>query len=97
MKLQVDATVQYALGNHRSRLYYKDLMVDSPYNTYRYAGLPPGPIANPGVASIKAAFSPKKVSYLYYVAREDGSGSHVFTNTYDEHIAAKQRIRNGDR
>jgi UPF0755 protein len=94
MKLEIDATVQYALGRHRSRLFYRDLAVDSPYNTYQHPGLPPGPIANPGIASIKAALFPKKVNYLYYVARRDGS--HVFSTTLAEHVAAKQRIKNGD-
>ena len=61
MPLQADPTVQYALGLHRDRLYYKDLRVNSPYNTYRYPGLPPGPIASPGRASIEAALYPARV------------------------------------
>jgi UPF0755 protein len=94
MKLEVDATVQYALGEHRGRLFYSDLAVISPYNTYRNPGLPPGPISNPGLASIKAALHPANVDYLYYVARPDGS--HVFSHTLEEHNAAKARIRRGD-
>jgi len=91
MRLQIDATVEYALGRHRSRLYDRDLAVDSPYNTYLHGGLPPGPISNPGLPSIRAALFPAKAGYLYYVARADGS--HVFSNTLEEHNAAKARIR----
>ncbi len=93
MKLDIDATVQYALGEHRQRLFYRDLEVTSPYNTYRNPGLPPGPIANPGLDSIKAALHPAKVDYLYYVARPDGS--HQFSRTLEEHNAAVRRIRDG--
>lgn len=84
------ATVLYALGRHKPKLYDKDLEVDSPYNTYKYYGLPPGPIANPGLASLKAAAFPAKVPYLYFVARQDGT--HVFSNTLQEHINAKRDI-----
>jgi UPF0755 protein len=70
---------------------FADLKVDDPYNTYRNAGLPPGPICNPGEASILAALKPAKTPYLYYVARPDGS--HVFTRTYEEHQAAIRKIR----
>ncbi len=89
MPLQVDATVQYALGSHRAKLYYKDLEVDSPYNTYLIRGLPPGPIACPGEASLLAAVQPVKTSYLYYVARPDGT--HAFASTLDEHNANKRK------
>lgn len=91
MRLEVDATVQYALGEHHDRLYYRDLRVNSPYNTYLNPGLPPGPISNPGLESIKAALHPAKVDYLYYVARPDGS--HIFSRTLEEHNAAIRRIR----
>ena len=91
MKLDVDATVQYALGNHKSRLLYRDLAVDSAYNTYKNRGLPPGPIANPGLRSIQAALKPANCPYLYYVARPDGS--HVFTRTLEEHNRAVAAIR----
>lgn len=90
-KLEVDATVLYALGRHKSVVTFADLQVNSPYNTYRHAGLPPGPIANPGLASIDAALSPMQTDYLYYVARADGS--HVFSRTLLEHQAAVRRHR----
>jgi UPF0755 protein len=83
MKLQIDATVLYALGGHKEKVYYKDLEVDSPYNTYLYYGLPPGPIAFPGEASLKAAIEPAITDYLYYVAKPDGS--HAFARTLAEH------------
>ena len=83
MPLQIDATVQYARGQHKERLLFKDLEVDSPYNTYRRVGLPSGPICNPGKASIEAALSPERHPYLYYVARSDGS--HLFGRTLAEH------------
>ncbi len=91
MRLEVDATVLYALGRHKAVVTYSDLEVESPYNTYRRAGLPPGPIANPGLASIRAALRPAVTDYLYYVARPDGS--HVFSRTYREHLAAIRRYR----
>jgi UPF0755 protein len=75
----------------KKRLLYRDLEIDSPYNTYRYPGLPPGPIANPGLDCIKAALRPADVEYLYYVAR--GDGSHVFSKTLQEHLSAIARIR----
>lgn len=83
MPLQIDATVKYALGGQRTKIYYKDLEVDSPYNTYRIAGLPPGPINMPGKASLEAAVNPAKTNYLYYVAKKDGS--HAFATTLQEH------------
>lgn len=92
--LQSCATVQYALGKHKKRLYYKDLQVNSPYNTYRYSGLPPGPIANPGLASIQAAVSPAKVDYLYFVAKPDGG--HIFSSTYKQHLLAQRKIERGN-
>lgn len=91
MRLQCDATVQYALGGHRSRLLYRDLKVNSPYNTYLHAGLPPGPICNPGLACLEAALHPAKTDKLFYVARADGS--HVFTRTYEEHQQAIRQLR----
>ncbi len=86
MKLEIDATVLYALGRHKQRVYFKDLRVDSPYNTYRHAGLPPGPIASPGTRSLQAALAPEKNDFLYYVARPNGS--HYFTRTRLDHEAA---------
>lgn len=91
MKLEVDATVLYALGRHKDHVYYKDLAVRSPYNTYRVHGLPPGPIANPGLASLMAALRPEQSDYLFYVARSDGS--HAFSRTLAEHEAAKKQAR----
>ncbi|HET6781829.1 MAG TPA: endolytic transglycosylase MltG [bacterium] len=90
-KLEVDATVLYALGQHKPIVTFADLKVDSPYNTYLHPGLPPGPIANPGLAAIDAALNPTKTDYLYYVARADGS--HVFSRTLGEHEAAVRRYR----
>ena len=86
MKLQADPTVQFALPAHVERVFFKDLEVDSKYNTYRYAGLPPGPIASPGEASIVAALNPANVPYLYFVAHPDGH--HEFRTTFAEHQRA---------
>jgi UPF0755 protein len=86
MGLQCDPTVIYALmlaGRYDGNIRRDDLKIDSPYNTYRYAGLPPGPIAAPGEASLQAAANPADVPYLYFVSRNDGS--HVFSTTLDEH------------
>ncbi len=85
MKLQIDATLEYILG-HKDVLTEKDTQVDDPYNTYRNAGLPPGPIANPGMASIQAVLNPAKTNYLYYVVKNDGSGQHYFATTYQEQL-----------
>ncbi|WP_066637750.1 endolytic transglycosylase MltG [Desulfolucanica intricata] len=89
MPLQIDATVQYALGTNRSKLYYKDLETESPYNTYKVNGLPPGPIASPGRASLIAAVNPQKTDYLYYVAKPDGT--HIFAETLSEHNQNKMK------
>ena len=91
MRLQADPTVQYAIPDGPRRLFYKDYAYDSPYNTYRHAGLPPGPIMSPGAASLEAAANPADVDYLYFVAR--GDGSHVFTKTAKEHEIAKRQTR----
>jgi UPF0755 protein len=91
MRLEIDATVLYAVGTHKSSLTAADLAVDSPYNTYRREGLPPGPIANPGLAAIAAAASPADVPYLYYVLRPDGR--HHFSRTLEEHLDAVRRYR----
>ncbi len=90
MKLQIDATVQYALGNVKERLYNSDLKVQSPYNTYLNEGLPPGPIASPGKASIKAALQPNETDYLFYVVSAKGDGSHNFAVTDSEFAKYKQ-------
>jgi UPF0755 protein len=83
MMLGIDATVQYAIGQWKPDLSAADLAIDSPYNTRRFTGLPPGPICSPGADSIRAAAHPAKVPYLYYVARNDGSGRHFFATTLD--------------
>ena len=70
-------------GNYSGNIRRDDLQIDSPYNTYRYPGLPPGPIASPGKASLEAAVNPANVDYLYFVSKNDGS--HVFARTLDEH------------
>lgn len=87
MKLEIDATVQYLLDKPKERLLNSDLRsVDSPYNTYLYAGLPPGPIAAPSLSSIEAALDPEASEYLFYVTKKDGSGEHLFAKTYKEHL-----------
>lgn len=93
MRLQADPTVQYLLDTPKERLLYSDIdrVADSPYNTYTHAGLPPGPIASPGDASLRAALDPADVPYLYFVARPDGA--HIFTRTREEHVAAKNSVR----
>ncbi|HKW45340.1 MAG TPA: endolytic transglycosylase MltG [Candidatus Eremiobacteraceae bacterium] len=90
MPLQVDATIEYALPSHKTALSFADLKIDSPYNTYLYAGLPPTPIANPGRASLDAAFHPAATGYLYYVYK--GKGRHQFSNTLEEQQAAERRF-----
>jgi hypothetical protein len=92
MLLQADPTVQYALGHHVGRVLYKDLETKSPYNTYQHTGLPPGPIASPGVASLAAAANPANVPYLYFVASADGH--HEFRMTLAEHTNAIRQVRN---
>ena len=88
MKLQADPTIQYIIQGPPRRLLIKDLEIDSPYNTYMYYGLPPGPINNPGMASVKAALYPDSTNYLYMVAV--GDGTHTFSKTLSEHIRAKE-------
>ncbi|MEA4924015.1 MAG: endolytic transglycosylase MltG [Syntrophomonadaceae bacterium] len=89
MPLQIDATILYSLGQHQDTVTYQDLEINSPYNTYKYYGLPPGPIASPGRAAIEAALNPEANNYYYYVAT--GDGSHYFSATYAEHLAARQK------
>src|SRR5436190_19229861 len=91
MLLQADPTVQYALGHHVGRVLYKDLTIDSPYNTYVHKGLPPGPVASPGVASLAAAANPANVPYLYFVATRDGH--HEFRMTLEQHTSAIRQVR----
>jgi UPF0755 protein len=92
MKLQIDATIQYALPARKANLNSEDLKVDSPYNTYLHLGLPPGPICNPGHASIQAALNPAAGNYLYYVLT-DPSGKHAFTDSYEEFLKQKQNAK----
>jgi UPF0755 protein len=91
MLLQIDATIQYALGETKPLLTYDDLEIDSPYNTYKHAGLPPTPISNPGLAALEAAANPSDDEYLYYVARNDGTGRHYFSTTYEQFLADKAK------
>jgi peptidoglycan lytic transglycosylase G len=91
MLLQADPTVQYALGHHVGRVLYKDLTINSPYNTYVYKGLPPGPVASPGVASLVAAANPANVPYLYFVATRDGH--HEFRMNFEQHTNAVREVR----
>ncbi len=86
--LQADPTIQYAVPGPPRRLLFRDLEIDSPYNTYRYAGLPPGPVNSPRIASIRAALNPAPVQYIYFVAR--GDGSHRFSYTLEQHLQAKR-------
>jgi UPF0755 protein len=90
MLLQADPTVLYALKRWDSRLSHDDLKVESPYNTYRYRGLPPGPICSPGLASIRAAAEPADVPWLYFVTRKDGTFRHDFSRTLVAHEKANR-------
>jgi len=83
MPLQVDATVLYAMNQQKETVYIKDTKIDSPYNTYKYRGLPLGPISNPGIDSINAAIYPTKTNYLYYLSAKDGKT--IFSKTLEEH------------
>lgn len=89
--LEADPTVEYALSTRKRDLLYRDLEVNSPYNTYRYPGLPPGPICNPGRASILAALYPEETPYLYFVAK--GDGTHMFTSSKKDHLDAIRQVR----
>jgi len=92
MRLDMCSTIEYVIKQHKLRLTYADLNVKSPYNTYRHAGLPPGPIANPGLASLKAAASPADTQYLYYVLT-GRDGSHTFARTSEEFARAKAKSK----
>ena len=102
MPLQADPTVQYAVATHDGAAaaaygYWRaitgdDLTIESPYNTYVHSGLPPGPICNPGEASIRAVLQPATTDYLYFVANNDGSGTHLFARTLDEHNANVAKV-----
>jgi len=91
-RLESCATVEFALGVHKAHLTNEDLKVKSPYNTYRHRGLPPGPIGNPGAASLHATLHPvASTEYLYFVSR--GDGTHIFSRTNSEHVVAKRDVR----
>jgi UPF0755 protein len=89
MPLEVDATIEYVFPAHHDVITKRDLAIDSPYNTYRHTGLPPTPIANPGKASLDAAFNPRASDYFYYVYK--GDGHHAFARTLAEHNANVER------
>ncbi|MGM0400364.1 MAG: endolytic transglycosylase MltG, partial [Chloroflexota bacterium] len=96
MRLQADPTAQYAKGyDEETERWWSSMSreefntVDSPYNTYLNAGLPPGPICNPGLASLRAVLEPEPSDYLFFLAR--GDGSHVFAETYEEHLRNEER------
>ena len=89
MYLAACPTIKYALERPTKKVYLDQLEVDSPYNTYKYKGLPPGPICNPGIEAIKAAVYPAKTDYYYFVSKRDGS--HVFSSTWKEHQKAKAK------
>ncbi|MDH3256863.1 MAG: endolytic transglycosylase MltG [Nitrospinota bacterium] len=91
MRLQTDPTVIYAMVNFDGNIRKKDLSIDSPYNTYKYFGLPPGPIASPGLDSIRAALEPERSNFLYFVSRQDGS--HQFSTNYEDHTRAVQKYQ----
>jgi UPF0755 protein len=93
MALQSCATVQYILGERKEVLSNADIAIDNPYNTYKYPGLPPAPIASPGELSIKAALYPADTEYFYFVTTNLGDGSHYFSKTYDEHLQAIERSK----
>ena len=95
MLLQADPTVQYARGEHTERVLYRDLEVNSPYNTYKHVGLPPGPIASPGRASIEATLNPANVPYRYFVAFPDGH--HEFRSDFRGHEEAVRLARRAQR
>lgn len=84
-QLEIDATVQYLFEKQKERLFEKDLRIESPYNTYLNRGLPPGPIASPSLASIRAAIYPAETKYLFYVTKKDGSRTHLFAETFEQH------------
>lgn len=100
MPLQCDPTTIYAAmldGRWRGAIYRSDLERAHPYNTYRVAGLPPGPIANPGRSALKAALRPAETDFTYFVAKADGSGAHTFSASLEAHNRAVSRFRNGSR
>lgn len=94
MPLQTDPTVLYSLGEHKDRVLYADLEIDDPYNTYKHKGLPPGPIAGAGKASIEAVIDPSNTDYIYFLA--DKTGTNHFTKSYEEHLKNRELYLSGD-
>ena len=92
MPLQSDATIQYAFKERKKVVTYEDLKIESPYNSYKYKGLPPTPIANPSWESIEAAINPVETDYLYFVAKTDG-GENNYAKTYEEHLKNEKRYK----
>lgn len=90
MPLQADPTVAYLFDEHRSRLLFSDLEIESPYNTYRNRGLPPGPIASPGLSAVQAVLEPEQTDLFFFIAR--GDGTHIFTRTFDEHVNVRRQL-----
>ncbi|MEE9269966.1 MAG: endolytic transglycosylase MltG [Candidatus Krumholzibacteria bacterium] len=96
MRLEADPTVAYAMGGYKGRLLFKDLTIDSPYNTYKHGGLPPGPICNPGGAAIQATLNPDPAcKAIYFVA--EGNGRHIFSLNLHDHLAAVRKVRRSRR
>ena len=91
MPLQSDTTIQYLLNAPKEDVSIEDTKIDSPYNTYQHMGLPPGPIANPGIASIRAVLWPADTDYLYFVA--DREGHNHYSQSYEEHLAIVEQVR----
>ena len=94
-RLEADPTVQFALGFWKKRILYKDLKIDSPFNTYKYFGLPPGPICSPGLASLTAALLAQQTDAMYFIS--NGDGTHSFFKTLMEHNKKKVARRSQDR
>lgn len=94
MKLQIDASVIYSLGERVSRVYYKDLETENEHNTYYVTGLPVGPICSPRAASLVAAAEPENTHYLYYVVEDQSTGKHYFTSDYDDFLNASEKYKN---
>jgi UPF0755 protein len=103
MRLEADPTVQYAMGYQpaanqwwKTPVFLEEYSrVDSPYNTYLYPGIPPGPIASPGLGSIRAVLYPEEHNYIFFVATPDGTGAHIFAETWDEHVQNVRRYQQG--
>jgi len=101
MKLEADPTMQYAMGYQaaagqwwKTPVFLEEYgSVNSPYNTYLYPGIPPGPIASPGLSSVQAVLAPEAHDYFYFVATPDGTGRHVFAATFAEHLINVQRYQ----